>query len=153
MFLFPFEDVHTRNHESFPINFRSSPVTIDDTSHLAATVVQEVPADSGNFPWYMTDSIAVLEDSYSEVVVNVIDLALNWQLFHRLITRTGIGNRITWAHQRHTFWRHSSVQRCVMATGAERLMQTVQAVAGKPKIRVICGFFGPVRDWVSCFFH
>ena len=38
-------------------------------------------ADSGNFPWYMTDSIAVLEDSYSEVVVNVIDLALNWQLF------------------------------------------------------------------------
>ena len=22
--------------------------------------MQEVPADSGNFPWYMTDSIAVL---------------------------------------------------------------------------------------------
>ena len=43
--------------------------------------MQEVPADSENFPWYMTDSIAVLEDSYSEVVVNVIDLALNWQLF------------------------------------------------------------------------
>ena len=42
------------------------------TSHLAANLVQEVPADSGNFPWYMTDSIAVLEDSYSEVVVNVI---------------------------------------------------------------------------------
>ena len=81
VFLFPFEDVHTRNHESFPINFRSSPVTIDDTSHLAATLVQEVPADSGNFLWYMTDSIVVLEDSYSEVVVNVIDLALNWQLF------------------------------------------------------------------------
>ena len=56
------------------------------TSHLAATFVQEVPADSGNFPWYMTDSTAALEDSYSEVsysevVVNVIDLALNWQLF------------------------------------------------------------------------
>ena len=48
------------------------------TSHLAATLVQEVPADSVNFPWYMTDSTAVLEDSYSEVVVNV---ALNWQLF------------------------------------------------------------------------
>ena len=29
----------------------------------------------------MNDSVAVLEDSYSEVVVNVIDLALNWQLF------------------------------------------------------------------------
>ena len=29
----------------------------------------------------MTDSVAVLEDSYSEVVMNVIDLALNWQLF------------------------------------------------------------------------
>jgi len=51
------------------------------TSHLTATLVQEVPADSGNFPWYMTDGIAVLEDSYSEVVVNVIDLELNWQLF------------------------------------------------------------------------
>jgi len=36
---------------------------------------------TGNFPWYMTDSTAVLEDSYSEVVVNVLDLALNWQLF------------------------------------------------------------------------
>ena len=53
----------------------------DNTSHLAATLVQEVLADSGNFPWYMTDSIAVLEDSYTEVVANVIDLALNWQLF------------------------------------------------------------------------
>ena len=39
----------------------------------------------------------------------------------------------------------------VMATGAERLMQTVQAAARKPKFRVICGFFGPVRDWVSCY--
>jgi len=29
----------------------------------------------------MTDSTAVLEESYSEVIVNVIDLALNWQLF------------------------------------------------------------------------
>ena len=81
MFLFPSEDVHARNHESFPINFRTSSVTIDNASHLAATLVQEIPADSGNFPWYMTDSVAVLEDSYSEVVVNVIDLALNWQLF------------------------------------------------------------------------
>jgi len=51
------------------------------TSHLAATLVKEVPADSGNFPWYMTDSIAALEDSYSEVVMSVIDLTLNWQLF------------------------------------------------------------------------
>ena len=29
----------------------------------------------------MTNSTAVLEDSYSEVVVNVIDLALKWLLF------------------------------------------------------------------------
>jgi len=28
-------------------------------SPLAATLVQEVPADSGNFLWYMTDSTAV----------------------------------------------------------------------------------------------
>jgi len=52
-----------------------------DTSHLAATLVQEVPADSGNFPWYMTNNTAVLEDSYSEVIVNIIDLTLNWQRF------------------------------------------------------------------------
>jgi len=51
------------------------------TSDRTATLVQDVPADSGNFSWYMTDSTAVLEDSYSEVVMNVIDLALNWQLF------------------------------------------------------------------------
>jgi len=57
-----------------------SPLTIQVIS-IAATLVQEVPADSGNFPQYMTDSIAVLDDSYSKVVVNVIDLALNWQLF------------------------------------------------------------------------
>ena len=79
-FCFPL-DVHARNHESFLINFRTSSVTIDDASHLTATLVQEIPADSGNFPWYMTNSVAVLEDSYSEVVVNVIDLVLNWQLF------------------------------------------------------------------------
>jgi len=48
------------------------------TSHLTDTLAQEVPADSGNFPCYMTNSTAVLEDGYSEVVVNVIDLALNW---------------------------------------------------------------------------
>ena len=58
-----------------------SPVTIDDTSHLTATLVQEVPADSGNLRWYMTDSVAVLEDSYSEVIVIAIDLTLNWQVF------------------------------------------------------------------------
>ena len=60
VFLFPSEDVHARNHKSFPINFRTSSVTIDDASHLAATLVQEIPADCGNFPWYMTDSVAIL---------------------------------------------------------------------------------------------
>jgi len=29
----------------------------------------------------MADSTAVLEDSYSEVIVNVIDFVLNWQFF------------------------------------------------------------------------
>ena len=33
------------------------------TSYLAATLVQEVPADSGNLWWYMINSIAVLEDA------------------------------------------------------------------------------------------
>ena len=99
MFLFPSEDVHARNHESFPINFRTSSVTIDDASHLAATLVQEIPADSGNFPWYMTDSVAVLEDSYSEVVVNVIDLALNWQLF------SDVGRPRTVFLCKHELWK------------------------------------------------
>ena len=36
----------------------------------------------------MTDSIAVLEASYSVVVVNVIDLALNWQLFSDVLRET-----------------------------------------------------------------
>ena len=109
--LFPFEDVHTRNHESFPINFRSSHVTIDDTSHLAATLVQEVPADSGNFPWYMTDSVAVLEDSYSEVVVNVIDLALNWELFsdvgrpRSFVNVISTNSTLDPERCRHSYWK------------------------------------------------
>ena len=77
-------------------------VTIDDTSHLAATLVQEVPADSGNFPWYMTDSIAVLEDSYSEVVVYVIDLALNWQLFSDVVYRCAF---VTVFLCKHELWK------------------------------------------------
>ena len=36
---------------------------------MLPTLLQDIPADSGNFLWYMTDSIAVLEDSYSEVVM------------------------------------------------------------------------------------
>ena len=53
-------------------------VDIEDTSHLTATLLQEIP---GNVPWYMIDSIAVLEDGYSEVIVNVMALAMKWQLF------------------------------------------------------------------------
>ena len=50
-------------------------VTVDanGTSHLAATLPLEIP---GNVPWFMTDSIAVLEDGYNEVVVNVMALEL-----------------------------------------------------------------------------
>ena len=59
------------------LNFRSSlrvvTIDVDDISHLAATLLQEIP---GNVPWYMTNSIAVLEDGYSEVVVNVMAIAL-----------------------------------------------------------------------------
>ena len=53
-------------------------VDADGTSHLAATLPQEIP---GNVPWFMTDSIAVLEDGHSEGVVNVMALELKWQLF------------------------------------------------------------------------
>ena len=44
-------------------------VDVDDTSHLAATLLLEIPG-TGNVPWYMNDSIAA-EDGYSEVVVSV----------------------------------------------------------------------------------
>ena len=64
-------------------------VTVDaeGTSHLAATLPQEIPR---NVPRFMTDSIAVLEDNYgynevnevNEVIVNVyMTLELKWQLF------------------------------------------------------------------------
>ena len=51
-------------------------VDVDGTSHLPATLLQEIPE---NVPWYMTGSIAVnvLEDGYSEVIVNV----MKWQRF------------------------------------------------------------------------
>ena len=52
-------------------------VDVDDTSHLAATLLHEIP---GNVPWYMTDSIAVLEDSYSEVIVMSLAVTWKWQL-------------------------------------------------------------------------
>ena len=48
-------------------------VDADGIIHLTATLPQEIP---GNVPWFMTDSIAVLEDGYSEVVVNVMALEL-----------------------------------------------------------------------------
>ena len=50
-------------------------------SHLTVTLLQEIP---GNVTWYMTDSIAVLEDGYSEVIVNVKALALKRQLFSQM---------------------------------------------------------------------
>ena len=71
-------------------------VVVDDTSHLAATLLQETPA-----PWYMTNSIPVLEDGYSEVVVNVMALALMWQLFSpmkgrpRMMSTNSTGDRCT----------------------------------------------------------
>ena len=51
----------------------------DSTSHLAATLPQEIP---GNVPWFMTDSIAVFEDGYSEVFVNIMALELKCSMNH-----------------------------------------------------------------------
>jgi len=62
-------------------NVRTSPVNSDDAGYLTATLLQEIPAESGNFLWYMTDSVAILQDSYSGVVMNIMDLTLNLQLF------------------------------------------------------------------------
>jgi len=74
--------------------------------NLAATLAQEVPADSGNFLWYMTNSIAVLEDSYSEVIVNVIDLALNWQLFFDIgRPRSFVNVTVTVFSCKHELWK------------------------------------------------
>jgi len=72
-------ELHVRNFRS-SLRCRVVTVHVDDTSHLAAILLQEIP---GNVPWYMPGSIAVLEDRYSEVVVtvNVMALVLKWQLF------------------------------------------------------------------------
>ena len=63
------------------LHVHSCIVDVDDTSHLTVTLLQEIP---GNVTWYMTDSIAVLEDGYSEVIVNVLALVLKWQLFSQM---------------------------------------------------------------------
>jgi len=78
-FLFLPEDVNARSHQSFPFNVRMSPVRYN-VGHPAAAHLQKIPTDSGNFLWYVTDSVAILQHSYSEVVVNAMDLAMN-QLF------------------------------------------------------------------------
>lgn len=41
---------------------------------LAAILLQEVPAD---FEYFLCHD-AVLQDSYSEVALNIVDLMLNW---------------------------------------------------------------------------
>ena len=57
---------------------KSALKTMPDMVHKTLPLLlQELPGDSGNFPWWVTDSIVAVEDGYSEVVVNVIDFALN----------------------------------------------------------------------------
>ena len=59
-------NLHVRNFADH-LSGRVVTVDADGTSHLAATLPQEIP-------WFMTNSIAVLEDGYSKVVVNVVVL-------------------------------------------------------------------------------
>ena len=54
-------------------------IEADGISYLASTLPQEIP---GNVPWFMTESIAVLEDGYSEVVVNIMALELKCSSSH-----------------------------------------------------------------------
>ena len=77
VFLFPSENVYARNYQSFSFHIRSSPTATDDASHLATILLQEVPTDSGNFSWHVANDHAVLQDSYSEVILNIVNLALN----------------------------------------------------------------------------
>ena len=41
------------------VYFERFQISAKISSHLAATLLQELQADSGNFSWYMTDSIAI----------------------------------------------------------------------------------------------
>ena len=68
--------LHERNFRS-SLRCRVVTVHVDDTSHFAATLLSIYLS----IPWYMPGSIAVLEDRYSEVVVNDMSLVLKWQLF------------------------------------------------------------------------
>jgi len=79
--------------------------------NLAATLVQEVPADSGNLSWYMTDSIAGLDDSHSEVIMKVIDLALNWQLFPDVgRPRSFVNVTVTVFLCKHELWKCTYIE-------------------------------------------
>ena len=65
------------------------------------------------------------------------------RMLHPHISREGASNDVKVLR---TFWRHPSVQRYVIAIGAERLKQTVQVAVRKRKFRIISGFFGTVTD-------
>ena len=80
--MFSGQKLHVHNFRS---SLRVATIDVDDTSHLTATLLQEIP---GNVPWYMTDSIAVLEDGYSEVGLNVMAVAFKSGSFSRRCRET-----------------------------------------------------------------
>ena len=61
-------------------------------SHLFLPLIMEVilqpffcrkyiPTDSGYFSWHVINDHAVFQDSYSEVILNIVDLTFNQSLF------------------------------------------------------------------------
>ena len=62
-------------------HIRSSPTATDDPSHLATILLLDVPTDSGCFSCHVANDYVVLQDSYSEVILNIVGLTFDQYLF------------------------------------------------------------------------
>ena len=72
--------VDTRNYLPFSFYITLSPIATEDASRLTTILLhfsQEVPTDSGYFSWHMANDRAILQDSYGEVILNIVNLTFN----------------------------------------------------------------------------
>ena len=60
---------------------RLSPPATDDVSHLATILLPEVPTDTGYFSYHVANDYVILQDSYSEVILNIFSLTFDQYLF------------------------------------------------------------------------
>ena len=73
-FYSPPETVDTQNYQSFSFHIRLSVTATENASHLCTIILQEVPTYSGYFSWPVANDHAILQDCYSEVILNIVHL-------------------------------------------------------------------------------